>query len=109
MPSPEQIDALVNMGLIDEQLAENLRQRQGYQAAMNVEGPQGRNVGGTYVAASPLEHMAGLAGKFGAAYKEHELAGEAEKLRGKSRAGRKTAYDLYLSSLQQNQTPPYIF
>lgn len=55
------IEQLVALGVIPEEQALLLRQAQQGQQAFQTPGAQGQNVGGTYVASSPLEHLGVLA------------------------------------------------
>jgi hypothetical protein len=56
--SPELVDAFARSGLFDEQSALNAAALKQAQQDANTPMAQGYNVGKTYVAASPVEHLA---------------------------------------------------
>ena len=61
---PEYLEMLAQMGVSESQIAE-IRERMGRAEEMrDAPGPEGREAGGTYVAANPLEHIANLVGKY---------------------------------------------
>jgi hypothetical protein len=55
---PETLQRLMDMGVLDDQQSQELLKMQRGQADLGTATPQGMEVGGTYVAANPLQHMA---------------------------------------------------
>ena len=53
----QELDMMVALGAIPEEQALLMKQRQSAEALMGAPSAQGRNVGATYVASSPLEHL----------------------------------------------------
>lgn len=111
LPSEEELDRLVELGLIDAQMAENLRQRIREEGLSDAPAPEGREVGGmfgrTFVAANPLEHVAGLGSKASALYRRAKLGKEQEGLLDKRRLGRKTGYEMWLAAQEDDESAPF--
>lgn len=74
------LDRLAQAGLFEEQLRPLRFQQQLAQSMMGAPGAQGRNVGNTYVAASPLEHLSGLAQKLVGAFMQQRAMGKEQDL-----------------------------
>lgn len=69
------LEAMAAMGALPEEQALLMNQMGQGAGMMNTPGAQGQNVGGTYVASSPLEHLGVLAQRGVGAYKQ----GQAEQ------------------------------
>lgn len=93
-PSGDELARYVELGVITQEEAENLRQQLRAEEASSAAGPEGRQVGSVYVAASPLEHLAGTAHKADAAYRLAQLRREREALLGTHRAGLRAEQDI---------------
>ncbi len=93
-PSGDELSRYVELGVLTEEEAENLRQQKRAEASMAAAGPEGRMVGRVYVAAHPLEHLAGLAGRFGAKQRLDQLRREREALVNQRRAGLRAEQDI---------------
>lgn len=64
------LEAMAAMGALPDEQALLMQQMGQGQGLMNTPGAQGQNVGGTYVASSPLEHLGVLAQRGVGAYKQ---------------------------------------
>src|SRR5574341_199706 len=93
-PGADELSRLVELGVLSEEEAENIRQQKLAEGSAAAAGPEGRQVGGVYVAASPLEHAAGLAGRGASAYRLAQLRRERESLTGLRRAGLRAEQDI---------------
>lgn len=90
----EDLQKLVELGVIDEQMAENQRQMRLAEELRFQKGPEGRQAGRTYVAANPLEHL----GTGIQQWQAQKRMGELEKQRGEmgqqQTEGRKSYWDV---------------
>lgn len=106
--SPEQLQQLIELGVIDDQ--GNMLRDQLKQAHMlrNGQAPQGRDLGYTYVAANPLEHVASAYEKYDAGKKIDELRGKQTELMDKQTAARKMFLEAMMlrGSQPQQGGPP---
>jgi len=84
----DEMQALIRLGIIPEELAENRRQSELAEALRYGEGPEGRQAGRVYVAANPLEHITRGAQRFKAAKDMKQLGTEREGLLQDIRTGR---------------------
>jgi hypothetical protein len=99
------IDQLVALGVLPEQEAMQMRQANQGAAMMQTPMAEGRNVGHTYVASSPLEHLSvGLQRAMGARQQDEALRQYQETL-GQQTAGR-SAYADALRRLMMGQQGP---
>ena len=88
--SPEDIEALIALGVLPEEQAEVIRQQKLAESIRTQSGPQGRQAGGQFVAAHPLEFMGDMAQKYMAGQQEKELQKkQADILRQQTEARRK--------------------
>jgi len=90
----EDLQKLVELGVINEQMAENARQKALQEQLRYQAQPEGRDSGRVYTAASPLEHMGTLLEKYNANKKIKELDTERGVLEGQQTAGRQTYWDI---------------
>lgn len=90
----EDLQQLVQLGVIDEQMAENARQMMLQEKLRYQAMPEGRQAGRTYVAANPLEHLSTGVEKYQAAQKIRDLEAQRAGMEGQQTAGRATYWDL---------------
>lgn len=89
--TPEQIQLLMEAGLIPEQLSELDSQYAQAQALRETPNPEGRQAGRVYVAASPLEHIAAMLRR-GRGRKDMKSVEEQRALLLKKQADARSAY-----------------
>lgn len=92
--SEEELQKMVELGVIDEQMAENARQMALQEQLRYQAAPEGRQAGRTYVAANPLEHIGKGLEQYNAAKKIKELEAQRGVLEGKQTQGRQTYWDI---------------
>lgn len=98
----EDIQALMELGVIPEQSQGLQSQMEQAQYLRNRKGPQGTDTGRVYVAANPLEHLAHALTGIKAGKELDRLRGEQQDLLSQQVAGRKLFFDK-LRGPQQNQ------
>lgn len=86
--SPEMLAQIIALGGIPEQQSMNMAQRQTGMDLFNTPGPQGYHAGGTFVAASPLEHIGNLVMRGVGAHKARTAEDQYKALLGQQTAGR---------------------
>lgn len=92
--SEEDLQRLVELGVIDEQMAENARQM-ALQEELRYRGmPEGRDSGRVYTAANPLEFAGELLSQYNAQKKIKGLEKERGVLQDKQTAGRQSYWDI---------------
>lgn len=90
----EELQQLVQLGVIDENMAENARQM-AVQEGLRYQGaPEGRQAGRTYVAANPLEHIGKGLEQYNAMKRMKELEAQRGTMQGQQTAGRGMYWDL---------------
>lgn len=90
----EELDELVGLGVIGDDIAENIRQRRVAEELRYRAGPEGRQAGRTYVAANPMEHIGEAMQKY-TAHKDMRRLDEERKVLGVDQTtGRRTFWDL---------------
>jgi hypothetical protein len=89
-----QIEQLMSAGVIDENMAENLRQQQMQEALRTQAQPEGRDSGRVYTAANPLEHIGTLMEKYNANKKIGALEQQRGTMQGQQTDIRKLYADL---------------
>jgi hypothetical protein len=82
------IQQLTQAGLYPQQIAQLQRQYQLAQGFMQPQEAQGRQVGGTYVASSPLEHLSNALRPVIGAYMQRSAMNRAGELTGQLSSGR---------------------
>lgn len=91
----EDLQKLVELGVINEDMAENARQMQmAEKLRYDTAGPEGRQAGRVYVAANPLEHIGRGMEQWNAQKRMGELDKEREVMQGQQTAGRQTYWDI---------------
>lgn len=90
----EDLQKLVELGVIDEQMAENARQMAMQEGLRYQAAPEGREAGRTYVAANPLEHAGKLLEQYNAQKEIEGLKKERGVLEGKQTQGRQSYWDI---------------
>ena len=55
---PDVLQKLMDLGVVDDEQAQQMLKMQDAQSKRATPTPQGMEVGGTYIAANPLQHMA---------------------------------------------------
>jgi hypothetical protein len=96
------IQMLVQLGAIPEEQALLMRQMDQGAGMMQTPGAQGQNVGGTYVASNPLEHLSVALQRGMGAQKQRGAEGAYRDTLGKQTAGR-SAYAEALKRLMEQQ------
>ncbi|HET6922757.1 MAG TPA: hypothetical protein VFI16_06385 [Anaeromyxobacteraceae bacterium] len=94
VPSEEELQRLAALGLVDEEMVENLRRTRGAEEAAALTPPEGRQAGRTYVAANPLEHLASAGSRVAALLRAKKLREEREGLMGRKRRGYETRFNV---------------
>jgi hypothetical protein len=79
--TPEQLQMLMELGIIPEQLDEMQMQMKQAMALRDRGGPEGRSAGRTYVAANPMEHIGEFMQKRNAKKELEALKAQTEALR----------------------------
>src|SRR5262252_8969197 len=103
---PEKLRAMVEGGLAPQRSA-IAKQRLGIgQGFMGTPTPQGQAVGRTYVASSPLEHLATAMSRVVGAKLSGDAMQREEDLTGTTGTGRMAAYDMIRKLAQGGQAPP---
>jgi hypothetical protein len=92
--SEEDIQKLVELGVLDEDMAENKRQMELADKLRYAEAPEGRNSGRVYTAANPLEHVGHLMQQYRAGKKEEELEKARVGIGEKQTSARKSYWDM---------------
>jgi len=92
--SEEDLQKMVELGIIDEQMAENARQMAVQEGLRYQAAPEGRQAGRVYVAANPLEHIGKGLEQYNAQRKMKELEAERGTLGDKQTEGRQTYWDV---------------
>lgn len=92
--SEEEIQQLIDLGAIDENMAENARQMAVQEGLRYQSAPEGRQAGRVYVAANPLEHIGKGLEQYNAMKKMKELETQRGTMQGQQTAGRGTYWDL---------------
>jgi len=97
--------ALIALGVIPEEQALLMRQANQGQSMMDAPTPQGMRVGGTYVASSPLEHIAAVVQRAVGANKQKTAEEGYRESLAKQTAGRDASYQAQdqLASTQNAQ------
>jgi hypothetical protein len=102
--SEEELAQLVQLGVIDENMAENARQMKlAEQLRYGTAGPEGRNAGRVYVAANPLEHLGRGLEQWNAQKRMKELEAQRGEMQGKQTQARGTYWDLLRGQRQKPQ------
>jgi hypothetical protein len=87
-PTDDLVQQLTQAGLYPQQIAQLQRQYQLAQGFMQPQEAQGRQVGGTYVAASPWEHLANAIRPVVGAYMQRSAQNREQELTGQLSSGR---------------------
>jgi hypothetical protein len=87
-PNADLLQQLTQAGLYPQQLAQLQRQYQLAQGFMQPQEAQGRQVGGTYVASSPLEHLSSALRPVIGAYMQRQAMNREGELTGQLSSGR---------------------
>jgi len=90
----EDLQKLVELGVIDDKMAENARQMQLAEQLRYRAGPEGRQAGRVYVAANPLEHIGRGMEQYQAIKRQKELDQQRGEMGKQQTAGRQTYWDL---------------
>jgi hypothetical protein len=108
---PNVLQQMIDAGLVDDRagvLAQQMKRAQGLMAA---PGAQGMNVGGTYVAASPLEHLASAMSRIIGGQRAKGIEQQMGDLIGQKGAGRMAyanAGEAPAPMAPQGQVPPLL-
>jgi hypothetical protein len=102
--SPEDLQKLVDLGVIDDNMLENARQMKLAEQLRYQAAPEGRQAGRTYVAASPLEHIGAGMEKYAAMKRMKELETARAGMGQQQTAGRSTYWDV-LRGKKRGWTP----
>lgn len=93
--SEEELQQLVQLGVIDENMAENSRQMKlAEQLRYGTPSPQGIQAGNVYVASNPLEHIGRGMEQWTAQKRMKDLEKQRGEMQGQQTAGRQTYWDL---------------
>lgn len=101
--SEDELQKLVQLGVIDENMAENQRQMKLAEQLRYQAAPEGRQAGRVYVAANPLEHIGKGLEQYQAIQRQKELDKQRAEMQGKQTAGRQTYWDLLRGQRQKPQ------
>jgi hypothetical protein len=101
-PNDALLEQLTQAGLYPQQLAQLQRQYQLAQGFMQPQEAQGRQVGGTYVAASPWEHLANAIRPMVGAYMQRSAQNREQDLTSQLSSGRQA----FARALQDTQGKP---
>ncbi len=92
---PATIQQLMELGIIPGQLEQSQSDIQAAQATQSAPGPYGRQAGGLYQAANPMEHLANALRKFKARDAEADARASADQLRQDQTSARRAFFDAY--------------
>lgn len=90
----EDLKKLVELGVIDESMAENARQMQLAEQLRYAAGPEGRSSGRVYTAANPLEFLGHGLQQWNAQKRMKELESKRGEMQKQQTAGRQTYWDI---------------
>jgi hypothetical protein len=92
--SEEDIQKLVELGVLDEDMVENKRQMELADKLRYGAGPEGRNSGRVYTAANPMEHIGHAMEQYNAIQEQKALKKERAGIGEKQTTARKSYWDL---------------
>jgi hypothetical protein len=103
---PAALQQMMEAGVVPEQLALQAQQAKRGQGLADTQTPQGMHVGGSYVASSPLEHLAAALRQGQGGIMQNKAA-QAQQDALKQAVGGRTAYLQGIAGQgPQQQTPP---
>lgn len=101
--SEDELAQLVQLGVIDENMAENARQMKLAEQLRYQGMPEGRNSGRIYTAANPLEFLGTGLQQYQAMKRQKELEKQRGEMQGKQTQARGTYWDLLRGQRQKPQ------
>lgn len=99
----EDLQKLVELGVIDENMAENQRQMRLAEQLRYQASPEGRMAGRVYVAANPLEHLGKGLEQWNAQKRMKELETQRGEMGKQQTEGRKSYWDILRGMRQKPQ------
>lgn len=104
--TPEQLQALIELGLAPEEMEALQQQMAQAEALRSSELPQGQMAGRVFVAPNPLQYLATGVDRYKGAKQMQGLEGQRKDLIGKTNTSRKSYMDAVIAMLRpQNGTP----
>lgn len=106
--SDEDLNRLIELGVIPEEQAQLAKQIQQAQMLQQQQGPQGRQTGGIYTAANPLEFVGAGLQQYAGIRKERQAQEKLDELRKQQIMGRQLYAQRALDTPFRRESQPFI-